>query len=153
MRSLPLMLITLFITVLSLAGCKKEDGNKARLVQFATEINSKPDQELSNGTLLTGCEYAKGDSVFTYIIKVSDNRYDQLGIDSIKRNFEKTVRSDSMARIVNILDKSGVGLQYKLQLPENEVIVIFPRNEIAGIATANRNRTGNQTPNSNDSGK
>lgn len=105
-----------------------------RLAEFAKVLNEAPDKELSNGTLLTGCEYIEGDSLLTYIIKVSDNRYDKLEEDSIKRNFAKTVKSESMRKIVNLLNRSKVGLKYKLELPEKEVEIIFSRLEISDIA-------------------
>ena len=118
------------------SSCKKQDESSIRLAKFANELNEAPDKELHNGTVLTGCEYSENDSLFTYIIKVSDNRFDKLDEDSIKRNFIKTVKSDGMKKIVKLLNKANVGLKYKLELPEKEVSIEFSRSEIADISGA-----------------
>lgn len=120
------------------SSCKKQDENAVRLAKFAKELNTAPDKELINGTVLTGCEYEEGDSLFTYIIKVSDNRYDKLENDSIKKNFLKTVKSDGMKKIVNLLVRANVGLKYRLELPEKEVVVEFPHSEIAAFYGADK---------------
>jgi len=117
-----------------LPSCKKKNEAADRLVQFAKEINNAPVKELSNGTLLTGCNFNDGDSIFIYQIKVPDNRYDNLETDSIKRNFEKTVKSEGMSKIVNLLDKANVGLRYNLSLPEKEVIIDFHHSELTNNA-------------------
>ncbi len=122
--------ILLFI----LSSCKKKNEAADRLVQFALEINNAPDKELGNGTLLTGCEFNDGDSIFIYQIKVSDNRYDNIETDSIKRNFEKTVKSEGLTKIINLLDKANVGLRYNLTLPEKEINIDFPHSELVNIA-------------------
>lgn len=115
-------------------SCKKQDDGVVRLTQLAKELNSAPDKELNNGTILTGCEFEEGDSLFTYIIKVSDNRFDDLEVDSIKRNFAKTVKSDGMKKIINLLNQANVGLKYRLELPEKEVLIEFPSSEITGFS-------------------
>lgn len=131
-------LFTVVISVLILlsfaVSCKKQNAAATHLVRLAAELNDAPDKELDNGTILTGCEYAEGDSMFTYIIKVSDNRYDKLDTDSIKRNFSKTVRSAGMTKIVNLLNNVNVGLRYRLELPEKELAIEFPHAEIAEIS-------------------
>lgn len=128
-----LILVSLILVCVP-TGCKKTDNGKDRLAQFAREINEAPDKELSNGTVLTGCEYNIGDTLFTYNIKVIDNRYDKVEADSIKRSFTKTVKSDSMSKIVNLLNKTKVGLKYRLILPEKEVTVEFPSAELQKLS-------------------
>lgn len=132
-KNIYFLIIGLLIVTIA-PSCKKKNESVNRLAEFAKVLNEAPDKELSNGTLLTGCEYIEGDSLLTYIIKVSDNRYDKLEEDSIKRNFAKTVKSESMRKIVNLLNRSKVGLKYKLELPEKEVEIIFSRLEISDIA-------------------
>lgn len=127
-----ILLAGILIMALS-AACKKQNEGAACLMKFANELNDAPDKELSNGTILTGCEYAEGDSSFTYIIKVPDNRFDKMETDSIKRYFAKNVQSDGMSKIVRLLDKANVGLCYRLELPEKEVSVDFHHSEIAEI--------------------
>ncbi len=89
---------------------------------------------MNNGTILIGCEYNAGDSLFTYIIKVSDNRFDKLEEDSIKRNFAKSVKSDEMTKEVALLNKANVGLKYRLKLQEKDVEIEFPHSEISIIS-------------------
>lgn len=119
-----------------MSSCKKGNESAERLARFAQEINQAPDKDLANGTVLTGCQYNVGDSVFTYQIKVSDNRFDNLELDSIKRNFEKTVKSPGMSKIVNLVSKANLGLRYTLVLPDKEVSVDFPHSELADISNA-----------------
>lgn len=126
-----------FLIAIFAISCQKKDESSVKLEKFAKELNEAPDKELNNGNLLSGCEYTYGDSLFTYIIKVSDNRYDKLDADSIKRNFSKTIKSDGMAKIVKLLNKSNVGLKYRLLLPENEVSIEFSPSEIAQVASQN----------------
>lgn len=127
-----IFVLGMLISMLS-TSCNKQDESVDRLKQFAQEINNAPDKELSNGTVLTGCEYSEGDSLFTYIIEVSDNRYDKIDTDSIKRNFTKTVKSGGMSKIVRLLNKANVGLEYRLSLPEKEVPIEFSSSEISNI--------------------
>ncbi len=115
-------------------SCKKKDESTARLEKLANELNEGPDRELNNGTILIGCEYNAGDSLFTYIIKVSDNRFDKLEEDSIKRNFAKSVKSDEMTKEVALLNKANVGLKYRLKLQEKDVEIEFPHSEISIIS-------------------
>lgn len=127
-----ILILGLLITSIA-SSCKKQDESPSvRLAKFAKELNEGPDKELDNGIILTGCEYTERDTLFTYIIKVSDNRYNKLEVDSIKRNFTKTVKSDGMRKIVKLLNKANVGLKYRLQLPE--VAVEFSSAEIADIS-------------------
>lgn len=137
MRKTIHFLIITFCIAITMMACKKMDESSARLAKFAKELNESPDKDLSNGTILTGCEYIQGDTLFTYIIKVTDNRYDKLSEDSIKRNFAKTVKSKEMKKIVTLLDKANVGLKYRLNLPDKEVGVEFSHSEIANISRSN----------------
>ncbi len=134
MKKIINILISGILILSFVSSCKKQDENSARLAKLVAELNESPDKELSNGTILEGCEYNEGDSVFTYVIKVSDNRYDKLDTDSIKRNFSKTVKSPGMTKVLNLLNKANVGLRYKLTLSEKEVLIDFPHSEIAEIS-------------------
>lgn len=128
-KSIIFFLIGLFCTLLP-SGCNKSNKGSARLEQFAKEINEAPDKQLTNGTLLTGCLYNVGDTLFTYIIKVNDNRYDNIEPDSIKAIFGKDLKSDGMRKIINHLNSVNVGLRYNLTLPEKEVSIEFPSSEL-----------------------
>lgn len=134
MKRIITVIVSGVVLLLFTMSCNKQNESATHLVKLATELNNAPDKELGNGTVLTGCEYAEGDSMFTYIIKVSDNRYDKLETDSIKNNFAKTVKSAGMAKIVNLLHQANVGLKYNLELPEKQVAIEFSRAEIADIA-------------------
>lgn len=117
-------------------ACKQNNESTARLVQFAQEINNAPDINIDNGTVLTGCKYSDGDTVFAYLIKVNDNRYDKIEEDSIKRAYTNTLKSEGMAKIVNLTHKANVGLEYRLTLPEKEVSIVFSSSEISSIKDA-----------------
>ena len=63
-------------------GCGRKADDTGQLQSFVSEINSQPGKELANGTVLLKCEYQKGDSLFTYHIKVGDKRFDEVSAES-----------------------------------------------------------------------
>ena len=102
-----------------------------RLQELAAQINAQPDKKLANGTILTKCEYNVGDSVFTYYIKVEDNRFDNVNTDSIKSSLYRRIYSPQMKKLRNTLIKSNVGLQYVYDSASKQISIVFPPNELS----------------------
>lgn len=120
------------------ASCKKQEKNGPSLSDITKELNEGPDRNLETGifkgSILTGCEYTVGDTIYTYIIKVPDNRFNKMEVDSIKTNVAKSFSSDEKKRIINLLNRENIGLKYRLQLPEKEISIEFSKTEIADIS-------------------
>ena len=128
---------TLVIIIISVAfaslfsGCKQNNKYAERLQELAAQINAQPDKKLANGTILTKCEYNVGDSVFTYYIKVEDNRFDNVNTDSIKSSLYRRIYSPQMKKLRNTLIKSNVGLQYVYDSASKQISIVFPPNELS----------------------
>ena len=128
---------TLVIIIISVAfaslfsGCKQNNKYAERLQELAAQINAQPDKKLANGTILTKCEYNVGDSVFTYYIKVEDNRFDNVNTDSIKSSLYRRISSPQMKKLRNTLIKSNVGLQYVYDSASKQISIVFPPNELS----------------------
>ena len=128
---------TLVIIIISVAfaslfsGCKQNNKYAERLQKLAAQINAQPDKKLANGTILTKCEYNVGDSVFTYYIKVEDNRFDNVNTDSIKSSLYRRIYSPQMKKLRNTLIKSNVGLQYVYDSASKQISIVFPPNELS----------------------
>ena len=90
MRKLLYSLIVLAISV-AIISCQKQNPEIVKLTKLVEEINATPDRELANGTILSKCEYNPTDSLFTYRIKVVDNRFDNYDADSVKVALAKEV--------------------------------------------------------------
>ena len=60
----------------TVVGCKpnKNDKEQEELKTFVDKINANPGRELPNGTILNSLDYASGDSLLVYHIRVSDKR-------------------------------------------------------------------------------
>ena len=128
---------TLVIIIISVAfaslfsGCKQNNKYAERLQELAAQINAQPDKKLANGTILTKCEYNVGDSVFTYYIKVEDNRFDNVNTDSIKSSLYRRISSPQMKKLRNTLIRSNVGLQYVYDSASKQISIVFPPNELS----------------------
>ena len=128
---------TLVIIIISVAfaslfsGCKQNNKYAERLQELAAQINAQPDKKLANGTILTKCEYNVGDSVFTYYIKVEDNRFDNVNTDSIKSSLYRRIYSPQMKKLRNTLIRSNVGLQYVYDSASKQISIVFPPNELS----------------------
>ena len=99
--------------------------------ELAAQINAQPDKELANGTILTKCEYNVGDSVFTYYIKVEDNRFDNVNTDSIKSSLSRRILSPQMKKLRNTLIKGNVGLQYIYDSASKKISIVFSPKELS----------------------
>lgn len=133
-------IIAVFALVALMVGttaCKKNKDNEAarhNLVSLVKQINEQSEKELKNGTILKGCEYQVGDSLFTYIITVKDNRMDNVEEDTIRNSFSKTVKSPAMSKVVNALVKAEVGLDYRVETDTHTFNIIFTASDLKAIS-------------------
>ena len=73
----------------------------------------------------------KGDSLFTYHIKVDDKRFDEVSADSLKAKLSGDLASPDMEKLVRVLSRNGIGLCYKYELEDTVMTVVFTPEEIA----------------------
>lgn len=128
MRRISLIIISVLFA--SLTGCKQNNKYAEKLQALAEQINSAPDKELENGTILTKCEYNADDSLFTYYIKVEDNRFDNVETDSIKSSLARKIASPKMKKLRNILIKGNVGLQYVYDSDNKKITIAFSPDDL-----------------------
>lgn len=121
----------LFASILT--GCKQNNKNATKLQALAEKINAQPDKELPSGTILTKCEYKAGDSVFTYHIKVEDNRFNKVETDSIKASLVRKIASPEMKNLRTALLKANVGLRYVYDSDSKEISIVFSHKELLNI--------------------
>lgn len=112
-------------------ACKKENREVKQLVDLVEQINSQPDITLANGNTLTKCEYQNGDSIFTYYIKVNDNRYDNAITDSIKESVGEELKEDEMKKIISTLCKNHLGLKYVFNTTTGNIEIVFSAEELS----------------------
>lgn len=130
MRHISLIIVSaLFASFLT--GCKQNNKYAEKLQTLAEQINSAPDKELENGTILTKCEYSADDSLFTYYIKVEDNRFDNVETDSIKSSLARKIASPKMKKLRNILIKGNVGLQYVYDSDSKKITIAFSPDDLS----------------------
>lgn len=115
---------------LTLSGCKKQNKDTVQLQKLVEQINTKAETSLPNGTILSKCEYTDGDSLFTYYIKVNDNRYDNIDVDSIKASIRKELNSTEMRKLSNILFKNHIGLRYVYDTANRDIDIVFSPKEL-----------------------
>ena len=89
MKKLIIFAAIAVLTAALCVSCKQKNKDIELLQNFVEEINSQPGKDLANGTVLTKCEYKQGDSLFTYRIKVSDDRFSNVAADSVKSTLSK----------------------------------------------------------------
>jgi len=94
-------------------------------------VNTKEGTELSNGTLLTKCEYKEGDSLLTYYIKVKDKRFDKSNIDSIKQSLLNSMDSTGMKKVKNLLVRNSIGLRYVYDTEDKDITIVFSPDELS----------------------
>lgn len=131
MRNTLVIIIMSAVFASFMTGCKQNNKYAERLQELAAQINAQPDKELANGTILTKCEYNVGDSVFTYYIKVEDNRFDNVDTDSIKSSLSRRISSPQMKKLRNTLIKGNVGLQYIYDSASKKISIVFSPKELS----------------------
>ncbi|MDO5526026.1 MAG: hypothetical protein Q4F85_08095 [Prevotella sp.] len=116
--------------VFSFSGCKKHNADREQLHKFVEQINSKANSPLSNGTVLNKCEYKDGDSVLTYYIKVNDNRFDKVNVDSLKKELVKELATPAKMKLVRVLKRNSIGLQYIYDVNGSEFSMLFAPSDL-----------------------
>ena len=125
--------VTVFVFLICavISSCKKQNKDLISLQNIVEQINKKGETELSNGTILTKCEYKEGDSLFTYYVKVSDKRYDDVPVDSIKNAVLKDLSSSEMKKITTLLVRNMIGLQYIFDTDSKDISIVFSHDELS----------------------
>ena len=100
------------------------------LQKIVEQINAKSETELSNGTILTKCEYKECDSLLTYYIKVKDKRFEEEPVDSIKNTLYKDLSSPEMSKLVGLLARNNIGLKYIYDTEDKDITIIFSHEEL-----------------------
>ena len=136
MRKLLYSLIVLAISV-AIISCQKQNPDIVKLTKLVEEINATPDRELANGTILSKCDYNPTDSLFTYRIKVVDNRFDNYDADSVKFALAKEVQSPSMTKLVKVLVRNSISLQYVYSTSKAELTILFTPEEMQESKVSN----------------
>ena len=127
------LFVTIFVFMLCaiISSCKKQNKDLISLQNIVEQINKKGETELSNGTVLTKCEYKEGDSLFTYYVKVSDKRFDDVPVDSIKNTVLKDLSSPEMKKLTNLLVRNMIGLQYIFDTDSKDISIVFSHDELS----------------------
>ena len=112
------------------ASCKKRNQDIETLQNIVEQINAKGDTELSNGTILTKCEYKENDSLLTNYIKVKDKRFEKEVIDSIKNTLYKELSSPEMNKLVGLLARNNIGLKYIYDTEDKDITIVFSHEEL-----------------------
>ena len=131
MKKLIIVLTLGFLLQVSI-GCKKKN-NDSRLDAIAVlveKVNSTPNQKLSNGTILSKCEYKKGDSLFVYYIKVEDKRFDNITADSIKSSLISDLKSEEMKNISKTLKRNSIGIKYIFNTEKKDIEITLSPQEL-----------------------
>lgn len=124
------VIIGTFLICSVFCGCKKQNKDIENLQKIVEQINANGETELSNGTILTKCEYKEGDSLLTYHIKVKDKRFDKEEIDSIKNALAKDISSPEMKKLVELLSRNGIGLKYVYDTDAKAITIVFAHEEL-----------------------
>lgn len=111
-------------------SCKKHNQDLESLQKIVEQINAKSGTELSNGTILTRCDYKEGDSLLTYYIEVKDKRFEKEVVDSIKNTLYKDLSSQEMSKLVNLLVRNGIGLKYVYDTDDKDITIVFSHDEL-----------------------
>lgn len=130
MRNKWIWVIISLLAVSWLAGCKQRNGDLEQLQGFVEQINEHPGQTLDNGTVLQRCEYKEGDSLLTYRIKVDDDRFSKVSMDSVKHTLSQKLGSPDMQKLVRILSRNAIGVQYVFETEDSEMTIVFTPSEL-----------------------
>lgn len=127
-----IILFTLGILLQVSIGCKKKNNNPRldAIAALVEKVNSTPNQKLSNGTILSKCEYKKGDSLFVYFIKVDDKRFDNITADSIKSSLISDLKSEEMNNISKTLKRNGIGIKYIFNTEKKDIEITLSPQEL-----------------------
>ena len=130
MRNKWIWVIIPLLAVSWLVGCKQRNRDLEQLQGFVEQINEHPGQTLDNGTVLQGCEYKEGDSLLTYRIKVDDDRFSKVSMDSVKHTLSQKLGSPDMQKLVGILSRNAIGIQYVFETEDSEMTIVFTPSEL-----------------------
>lgn len=131
MRKSVYLFLLFFVISFVLGSCRMPNKDLEALQSFVEQINSKGETELPNGTFLTKCEYKEGDSLLTYYIKVKDNRFDGISVDSIKKSLAAEHMSGGNQKLTNLLLRNTVGLRYVYDTESQDITIVITSDELS----------------------
>ena len=119
----------------TVVGCKpNKNDNDRRVMIFVDKINANPGRELPNGTILNSLDYAPGDSLLVYHIRVSDKRFDGVEADSVKAQLLKDLSLPDNKVLVGLLKRNNIGVKYIYTTESKEISVILSPAELGSSA-------------------
>ena len=127
-----ILLFTLGILLQMSIGCKKKNNNPRldAIAALVEKVNSTPNQKLSNGTILSKCEYKKGDSLFVYFITVKDKRFDNITADFIKSSLVSDLKSEEINNISKTLKRNSIGIKYIFNTEKKDIEITLSPQEL-----------------------
>ncbi len=131
MKRLVILTVIPFLMASLFFSCKQKNNDIEQLQNFAEEINEQSNRDLANGTILMKCEYKQGDSLFTYRIKVNDDRFGKAHVDSVKSTLARKMTSPAMQKLVRLLVRNSIGLQYIYELEDKDMTIVFTPSELS----------------------
>lgn len=136
MKKICVFALSAMLLTTTFVGCKKNKNNadKDKLKAFVENLNSHPGVDLPNGTVLDRCDYAPGDSLLVYHIKVNDKRFEEVEADSIKTMLRKEWSVPDMHVLVSMLKRNNIGVQYVYTTDNNEIRVTLGPAELGANA-------------------
>lgn len=134
MRKTFYILLLACLAIVLAGSCGKPKKDMRSLQHIVEQVNAKGETQLANGTVLTKCEYALGDSVLTYYIKVNDNRFDRADADSIKSALVADFARPEKAKLTTLLIRNGIGVRYVFNTSSKEIAIVLSPDELKGKA-------------------
>ncbi|WP_298455384.1 hypothetical protein [uncultured Prevotella sp.] len=125
LTAIPFLAASLFFS------CKQKNSDMEQLQSFVEKINEQPNRDMENGTVLLKCEYKQGDSLLTYRIKVNDSRFSNAPADSVKSTLTKKLAAPGMQKLVKLLSRNSIGLQYIYEMEDNDMTIVFTPSELS----------------------
>ena len=142
MKKLIIFAAIAVLTAALCVSCKQKNKDIELLQNFVEEINSQPGKDLANPDNI----YQNNLFNFDYWTPENpDARYRQLGYytqalgytfspyaaDSVKSALSKKLTEPGMQKLVKILSRNSIGLQYVYEMEGNEMTVVFTPSELS----------------------
>lgn len=127
---LSIIIAAMTLIMAATTSCQKSNPDIKNLCNIAQKINSGGEVKHENGMILTKCTFNEGDTVFTYFIKIDDNRFDKVSAEELKTTIAKDIKKENMKKITTLLKKNNFDLQYVYDTPKKLLTVFFDSSEL-----------------------
>ncbi len=122
-------MMLMLAALLTLCACKKESQDTEQIRAAVEALNAGGERTLANGTTLQRCEYVEKDSLFTYYIKVADNRFEGVDADSLKVALMADMKQEKSAKLTNLLKRNSITLKYVYDIQGDTMAVAIAPTE------------------------